>query len=126
VCTRGHKILNHLNPYFQYSLYRYQEKDYLLEKFEYNNITLAEFNMSVWQPVIFGMLPLGAKPINPPPDLEPVEEYSSRTFRLHVGDVDFPIQRIGVGSVGFFFVASSIVVAVFRKMGRARRRSHKP
>ncbi|KAG7668622.1 hypothetical protein NADE_006671 [Nannochloris sp. 'desiccata'] len=112
----------------------YQEKDYLLEKFNYNEKSLAEFNMSVWQPVTFGMLPLGAKPINPPPELEPVEEYSayvslSRAFRLHIGGLEGGgaaaavaslIQKIGVGLAGFFLIA--IVLSLFKKMGRWRRR----
>jgi hypothetical protein len=96
--------------------------------------------MVVWQPVAFGMLPLGAKPINPPPDLEiedsrSASQHISNAFSLlHRGNrggqgennmeiASSSIEKIGVACVVFVLLA--LVVSMFRKIGRWRR-SHRP
>lgn len=53
---------------------RYAEKDYLLEKFNYNNKTLKAYKMDVWRTATFGYLKMGAEPQDPPPDPEPEPE----------------------------------------------------
>ena len=55
-------------------LCRNGEKDYLLEKFNYNNVTVKAYKMDEWRTATFGYVRPGSEPLDPPPDPEPVPE----------------------------------------------------
>jgi hypothetical protein len=117
--------------FFQFFICRYQEKDYLLEKFNYNEESLAKFDMAVWEPRTFGMLPLGSKPINPPPDLEPdkksTSQQLSRAFNLHIGGLG--VEGVGEGAPSLQMISLvigvliliAILFGMIRTMNRWRR-----
>ena len=102
----------------------------MLDKFNYNEKTLAEFNMTNWKPVTFGMLPFGSRPLNPPPDLEPEESTVLDTQKLMDG---LRIQMRGVGIiqqdsseffkleiVGIVFAVLFLVASIFWVCRRRR------
>lgn len=102
----------------------------MLDKFNYNEKTLAEFNMSYWNPVTFGMLTFGSKPLNPPPDLEP-EEYPGLDTQKLMDELRIQMRGVGIiqqGSsdflkleiVGIVFAVLFLVASIFWVCRRRR------
>jgi hypothetical protein len=71
--------------------------------------------MSVWEPIAFGMLPLGSKPLNPPPELPLEQEPSvsmkiSRAFELHLGGLGSVEGEEGASLVQLVVVAAAVFI----------------